>query len=140
MNHWIFNGIEQSLKCYNASGMLVFRCVARGDAVNDGFGHDGKCPPGSYALSAPSENVPATESEGLWFIPLTDPGGFWKPNDRSEIGIHGGGSGLQNPQAPLQGWVPTYGCIRLQNIYLARVAQLVESGDRIDVLWEENTL
>ena len=29
--------------------------------------------------------------------------------------IHGGGSGLADPFAPYQGWVPTYGCLRMQN-------------------------
>lgn len=29
--------------------------------------------------------------------------------------LHGGGTGLPNPDAPRQGWMPTYGCTRLQN-------------------------
>lgn len=29
--------------------------------------------------------------------------------------IHGGGSGLDNYKAPRQGWVPTLGCLRMQN-------------------------
>lgn len=29
--------------------------------------------------------------------------------------IHGGGSGLTDPYAPYQGWVPTLGCLRMQN-------------------------
>jgi core protein len=29
--------------------------------------------------------------------------------------IHGGGSGLPDPYAPHQGWVPTLGCLRMQN-------------------------
>lgn len=30
--------------------------------------------------------------------------------------IHGGGSGLPDPYANRQGWVPTYGCLRMQNV------------------------
>ena len=36
----------------------------------------------------------------------------WHPNGKD---IHGGGSGLPDPYAPRQGWIPTQGCIRMQN-------------------------
>lgn len=36
-------------------------------------------------------------------------------NDPRGRDIHGGGSSLDKPFAPRQGWRPTYGCIRMQN-------------------------
>jgi len=40
---------------------------------------------------------------------------FNDDNDRRQRWIHGGGSGLRDPWAPRQGWVPTMGCTRGQN-------------------------
>ncbi|MGH3578857.1 MAG: L,D-transpeptidase family protein, partial [Mycobacterium sp.] len=34
---------------------------------------------------------------------------------RHGIGIHGGGTGLEDPYADEQGWVKTHGCFRVQN-------------------------
>ena len=46
--------------------------------------------------------------------------------------IHGGGSGLDEPYAPRQGWQPTLGCLRMQNedgIELS--AMIIESGNDV---------
>lgn len=56
-----------------------------------------------YGPRAGRANGPAY---GTFYIKTGDPRGR---------DIHGGGSGLQNPFAPRQGWVPTYGCLRMQN-------------------------
>lgn len=64
-------------------------------------------PNGSYIVSAEepgsTSNGPAY---GTFYIETGDP---------RERDIHGGGSGLADPFAPRQGWVPTYGCLRMQN-------------------------
>lgn len=39
--------------------------------------------------------------------------------------IHGGGSGLADPYAPYQGWVPTYGCLRMQNADGVELSQMI---------------
>lgn len=39
--------------------------------------------------------------------------------------IHGGGSGLDDPYDSYQGWVPTYGCLRMQNADGEELAQMI---------------
>jgi hypothetical protein len=46
--------------------------------------------------------------------------------------IHGGGSGLPDPMAPRQGWVPTYGCARGQN------EDVINLGQAITAFQKEN--
>ncbi len=46
--------------------------------------------------------------------------------------IHGGGSGLPDPYADYQGWIPTYGCLRMQNadgVVLSRM--IIDSGNSV---------
>ena len=46
--------------------------------------------------------------------------------------IHGGGSGLSNPYAPYQGWVPTLGCLRMQNADCDEVASwIIKNGNHM---------
>ena len=40
--------------------------------------------------------------------------------------IHGGGSGLPDPNADYQGWVPTYGCLRMQNADGVELSKMIE--------------
>lgn len=39
--------------------------------------------------------------------------------------IHGGGSSLDDPYAPYQGWCPTYGCLRMQNADGEELSRLI---------------
>jgi RHS repeat-associated protein len=41
--------------------------------------------------------------------------------------IHGGGSGLSDPFAPRQGWVPTFGCTRGQNEDIHRICRGIDT-------------
>lgn len=43
------------------------------------------------------------------------PNDILKTDDGRGRWLHGGGTGLPDPGAPRQGWMPTYGCTRLQN-------------------------
>lgn len=47
-------------------------------------------------------------------------------DDERHRWIHGGGSGLDDPYAARQGWVPTLGCTRGQNEDMHQLAQRVE--------------
>jgi RHS repeat-associated protein len=59
-----------------------------------------------YVINGPYKNQP--EKYG--------PNDILKTDDKTRgRWIHGGGTGLENPLAPRQGWYPTYGCTRLQN-------------------------
>lgn len=143
--HLIFNRPANELKVFRDNGDLVLRCEARNETIgpegtDDPFGHFGPCPPGEgYRLRPPaSTNEPST---GRFFIELLDdPAGDFSKHERAAIGIHGGGSGLSDPFASHQGWVPTEGCIRLQNEDLERLVQLVDQaqatngGATIDVV------
>jgi len=52
-----------------------------------------------------------------------DPRGRW---------IHGGGTGLPDPQAPRQGWKPTLGCTRMQNEDIQELVDLVRATRTVD--------
>lgn len=68
----------------------------------------GSLPDGVYTnVSAEVTNGAYGAAYGTFYITTHDP----RARD-----IHGGGSGLPNPFAGRQGWVPTYGCLRMQNI------------------------
>jgi len=63
-------------------------------------------PDGEYIAVA---DVPPAENNaayGTFYISTGDPRGR---------DIHGGGSSLDEPLAPAQGWCATYGCLRMQN-------------------------
>ena len=46
--------------------------------------------------------------------------------------IHGGGSGLPDPYASYQGWVPTYGCLRMQNADGEALSKMIiEAGNSV---------
>ena len=48
--------------------------------------------------------------------------------------IQGGGSGLPDPYADYQGWVPTYGCLRMQNADGVQLAQMIiDSGNDVEL-------
>lgn len=121
--HFTFSDSQKTLKCFDSAHKLRYTLECRNDTVNEGYGHNGKCPPGQYILGEPV--FVNSISFGEWFIPLHDPEGNWIPEGRGEIGIHGGGSGLADPFAPRQGWVITLGCLRMQNEDLAKVADSV---------------
>jgi lipoprotein-anchoring transpeptidase ErfK/SrfK len=65
-------------------------------------------PVGNY--TAVADEPPAEDSDeyGTFYISTGDPTGRGRD-------FHGGGSGLNDPKAPRQGWYPTLGCIRMQN-------------------------
>jgi len=131
--HFVFNRQSELLKAFASDGTDAWQAPCHNLTVNPGFGHYGECPPGDYHLGAPLVIDPPEVPYGGWFIPLVDVNGLWVPNDRSGIGIHGGGSGLPSPFAADQGWQITEGCFRLQNADLTKLVTLVKGGETFTV-------
>lgn len=84
----------------------------------------GSLPDGTYTgVSAEVTNGAYGSAYGNFYITSGDPRGR---------DIHGGGSGLPDPYADYQGWVPTYGCLRMQNadgVELSRM--IINSGNNV---------
>ena len=101
----LYNGQTKQITFTRNDGRSVsFECH------NDTYSCNGQhepLPNGTYILEAeepPGENSPAF---GTFYISTGDPRGR---------DIHGGGSSLPNPFAERQGWLGTYGCLRMQNV------------------------
>lgn len=76
----------------------------------EGYNEEGQpresLPVGSYTANAEQPPTDYGPAYGTFYINTTD--------CRSRV-IHGGGSSLPDPYAPRQGWLCTYGCLRMQN-------------------------
>ena len=90
-----------------------FDVVASYECRNDFFpGHNSEgqprasLPAGLYQVFADEPTAEDYDEFGTFYITTGDPRGR---------DIHGGGSGLDDPKAPRQGWYPTLGCLRMQN-------------------------
>lgn len=87
--------------------------VAGGDTV-----------PGLYVCGQVIPSVEGVDSGaifrayGRYAIELLEQQGQESALGRAGIMMHGGGSAAPDPLAPYQGWYPTHGCIRLQNLVL----------------------
>jgi hypothetical protein len=130
--HFIFDGARHIIKCFGASGKERWRCECRNETTAAGaasrfFGYRGHCPPGEFRFGTPRHLDPPQIPFGEWFIDILDleANGPMATYSRSEIGAHGGGSGLRNPFAHRQGWQVTHGCLRLQNGDMERLTNSV---------------
>ena len=76
----------------------------------EGYNDDGvpraSLPIGSYTANAEQPPTDYGPAYGTFYINTDD--------IRSRV-IHGGGTSLPDPYAPRQGWLCTYGCLRMQN-------------------------
>lgn len=104
----------------------TFEC--RSDFVQ-GYNESGQprasLPLGTYYVSA--EEPPAEDCTefGTFYITTGDPRGR---------DIHGGGTGLEEPKADRQGWIPTLGCLRMQNIDGQELSRLIiEDGNEVEL-------
>ena len=73
-------------------------------------------PAGLYQVSADEPPAEDSDEYGTFYITTGD----YRGRD-----IHGGGSGLDDPKAPLQGWYPTLGCLRMQNKHGQELSRLI---------------
>jgi hypothetical protein len=124
--HFVFDSEEGEIAVYNAAHAETYHCAALNRCVGgEGFGHQGRCPRGTFRLGTPEPRN--TIPFGAWFIPVEDltPDGPMHRWHRAGIGIHGGGSGLKAPFAPMQPLVETEGCLRVHNRDLAELAKIV---------------
>lgn len=86
----------------------------------------GSLPDGVYTdVSAEVTNGRYGPAYGNFYITSGDPRGR---------DIHGGGSGLPDPYADYQGWVPTYGCLRMQNADGVDLSRLIIAAGNSVVL------
>ena len=73
---------------------------------NNGTEQHEALPDGEYVCVADQPPAENNEAYGRFYISTGD----YRGRD-----IHGGGSNLDDPFADYQGWLPTYGCLRMQN-------------------------
>ena len=102
----VFMRSEQRIYYFGDDGRIIdYEC--RSDFVpgtNDAGQERASLPIGAYTVSA--EIGDFGEPYGTFYI---------ETGEGRERDIHGGGSGLAEPFSPRQGWVPTLGCLRMQN-------------------------
>ena len=84
----------------------------------------GSLPDGVYTdVSAEVTNGRYGPAYGNFYITSGDPRGR---------DIHGGGTGLADTYADYQGWVPTYGCLRMQNADGVELSRLIiDAGNSV---------
>lgn len=120
---------DQALYAYDDAGELIDYWECR-DAFVPGYNDYGQprasLPNGTYngpndqGLMAEITGGAYGPAYGTFYITTGDPRGR---------DIHGGGSGLEDPFSPYQGWVPTLGCLRMQNQDGEQVAAMIEESD-----------
>ena len=107
----IFSRDAQEISAIGYDGNIIATWECRDDFVS-GFNEEGEpresLPNGIYTDLEADVYDPGEQDQafGTFYITTGDPRGR---------DIHGGGSGLFDPYAPRQGWVPTWGCLRMQN-------------------------
>ena len=94
--------------------------------------------PGYNASGDPRGSIPNGKYVNVWAEVTNGKygaayGNFYiTSNDPRGRDIHGGGSGLANSYADYQGWLPTFGCLRMQNadgVELSRM--IIASGNKV---------
>lgn len=104
---------NQRIYAMNRFGQVLKDYECRSDFVpgcNDVGQRRQSLPNGNYTVSADYPGMDLAAEQGAAYGTFYIHTGDYRYRD-----IHGGGSGLSDPFAPYQGWVPTYGCLRMQN-------------------------
>lgn len=128
--HIVVDGNEgaQKLKAFNRDGSIALQCAAHTWGQHANWRQrNGDTPPGKYEV-AEIYATPGEAAYGEYCVDLIDLEGQESDNGRAGISLHGGGSGLANPFAPRQGWLPTHGCIRVQNEDLKRLVVMIRNA------------
>lgn len=108
MSKLVFYKSSHSLEYEDNDGNIVaFECK---DDFFPGYNSEGQprasLPVGEYIAVADEPPAEDSDEYGTFYISTGD----YRGRD-----IHGGGSGLDSPKSPRQGWYPTLGCLRMQN-------------------------
>ncbi len=122
-----FQRAKQQIFAMDENYNVVGKWECRDDFVpgyNDGGDPRGSLPDGTYmGVWAEVTNGSYGPAYGNFYITSNDPRGR---------DIHGGGSGTSDPYADFQGWVPTYGCLRMQNADGVKLSQMIiDSGNNV---------
>lgn len=120
-----FMRATQTMYLMDANGIVkAWECR---DDFFPGYNSEGEprasLPNGDYWVSAEITYGCYGPAYGNFYITTGDPRGR---------DIHGGGSDLDDPFEPYQGWEPTYGCLRMQNqdgIELSEI--IIEYGNKM---------
>lgn len=129
--HFVVGTRTYRMSLYTTSGK-IWEIDARTEGqLRNRAAQSGDTPLGLYlcgqiTATRPDEPQSTWNSYGEYFVDLIGQDGQEGPGSgRDGIGVHGGGTGLSNSLAARQGWVPTLGCIRLQNQDLVRFVSVV---------------
>ena len=128
----VFNRQIEAILVINENGATIglYECC---DDFFAGENDEGQprasLPDGNYTVSAEEPGQSAADANGpaygTFYIRTGDPRGR---------DIHGGGSGLPDPFAPRQGWVPTHGCLRMQNIDGEELSRrIIAAGNAVEL-------
>ena len=124
----VFNREIQAIVVMDENGAVTGLYECHDDFVageNDEGQPRASLPDGDYIVSAEEPPARNCESFGTCFINTGDP--------RERV-IHGGGSGLPDPFAPRQGWTPTLGCLRMQNIDGEELSRrIIDAGNAVEL-------
>ncbi len=128
----IFSRHDQSMTIFDDENtpILVYECH---DDFVAGENDEGQpresLPDGNYTVSAEEPGKSRAGSNGPAY------GTFYiSTGDSRGRDIHGGGSGLPDPFAPRQGWVPTHGCLRMQNVDGEELSRrIIDAGNAVEL-------
>lgn len=119
---------EQWLYAYDEAGEIIASWECHDD-FEDGINEAGEprasLPDGFYTCSAEQPGEQYGRAYGTFYINTGDPRGR---------DIHGGGSSLPDPYASRQGWLCTYGCLRMQNEDGEELSRMmIDAGNEIQL-------
>lgn len=121
-----FQRDKQRMYLLDDKGQVVKNWECR-SAFFAGYNDNGEpratLPNGDYWCWAEITNGKYGASYGNFYITTGDP----RARD-----IHGGGANLADPFADYQGWLPTYGCLRMQNadgVELSKI--IIDNGNNM---------
>jgi len=119
----VFDAAQRQIKFIADDGTeTAFEC--RNDFFSKGGQHEA-LPDGVYTLTADEPPAENNRAYGTFYIETGDP---------RERDIHGGGSGLDDSFAPRQGWLGTYGCLRMQNEDGQALSRLIiDAGNAVEM-------
>lgn len=129
----IYSRQDQRIYANLDNGEIVsFECH---NDFEEGYNENGEpresLPIGEYVCNAETPGEDYGKSYGTFYIYTGDSRGR---------DIHGGGSILDDPYAPYQGWLCTYGCLRMQNADGQELSRLIiAAGNGIPLTVQEGS-